>query len=441
MRGDRVNRRSFLRGGAATVAGLSVGGPLLAACGGDDESAAGKAITIGTYADPGVDPVKTLLGRFREETGIRARFLTTEYNTWFEKSLQDARTGAGAYDVMIIDEPWIPQFASGELIEPMDEIGVEPDDDMITNVLDPGFWPPRKGAVPPQFEGQEPRYVSAPLIGDCQTLAYRTDVFGSTPETWDDIVANAQEYTKRDARRYGWCFPGDRGSSPGAGNWIVYNYTFGGDWFDEAWEPILNNEQAVASLEFQLSLMRYCPENVASFSYDQQLAAFQRGEVAAVNLFGGFLKESFNPETSKVADRVGTAAPPKEERHATILGSFMAVVPGGAKNPEGAAEFINWFTSKEIQVEYARLGGFPVRTSAFADEQALSEAPYLAGVADALASGFGRPKDTEQAEIDAALDLQCNRAYVEAGKAGASSYLDEAAAQARQILDRAGYYA
>jgi multiple sugar transport system substrate-binding protein len=436
-----VNRRSFLRRSAATVAGVSVGGPLLTACGDDDESGAGKAITIGTYADPGVEPVEGLLGRFREETGIQARFLTTEYNTWFEKSLQDARTGAGAYDVMIIDEPWIPQFASGELIKSMDEIGVEPDDDMITNVVDPGFWPPRKGAVPPQFEGQEPRYMSAPLIGDCQTLAFRTDVFGSPPETWDDIVAAAREYTNRGQRRYGWCFPGDRGSSPGAGNWIVYNYTFGGDWFDENWEPILNNAQAVAALEFQLELMRYCPENVASFSYDQQLAAFQRGEIAAVNLFGGFLKESFNPQTSKVVDSIAAAAPPREERHATILGSFMAVVPNGAKNPEGAAEFINWFTSKEMQVEYARLGGFPVRESAFGDEKALAEAPYLAGVAEALAAGFGRPKDTEQAEIDAALDLHCNRAYVQGGREGAQSYLDQAAEQAREILDRAGYYA
>jgi multiple sugar transport system substrate-binding protein len=436
-----VNRRSFLRGGAATVAGLSVGGPLLAACGGDDESGAGKTVTIGTFADPGVDPVEGLLGRFREETGIQARFLATEYTTWFEKSLQDARTGAGAYDVMIIDEPWIPQFAGAELIKPMDEIGVEPDGDMISNVLDAGFWPPRTGAVPPQFEGQEPRYFSAPLIGDCQSLAYRTDVFGSAPETWDDVVSVAREYTDREARRFGWCFPGDRGSSPGAGNWIVYNYTFGGDWFDEEWSPILNDDRAVASLEFQLSLMPYCPENVASFSYDQQLAAFQRGEVAAVNLFGGFLKESFNPRTSKVADKIAAAAPPKEVRHATILGNFMAVVPNGAKNPEGAAEFINWFTSKEMQVEYARLGGFPVRRSAFEDQQARSNAPYLAGVAEALAAGFGRPRNTEQAEIDAALDLQCNRAYVQAGREGAATYLDEAADQARQILDRAGYYA
>jgi ABC-type glycerol-3-phosphate transport system substrate-binding protein len=61
-----------------------------------------------------------------------------------------------------------------------------------------------------------------------------------------------------------------------------------------------------------------------------------------------------DPASSKVVGKINMATTPKQERHGPAIGTFIASISSGAKNPEGALQFLDWFTSSKVQLEFAR---------------------------------------------------------------------------------------
>lgn len=432
-----LTRRSLLTKAGAAAGALAIS-PALAACGGGGAKRK-NSIVIGSFEDPMMDLLRAFLPRFEQETGIRAELLTSDYSTWFEKSVSDAQQGGGAYDVLVLDDPWIPQFGLEDLLADAGELGFRPDTDILDATMDLGYWPPRSGPTPPDAEGQEKRVVAVPIIGDCQSLAYRTDLFRAAPKTYDDVYALAEQRADRDARRYGWACAGGTGVYATSGFSTMF-YAFGARYFDDAWQPTLNDERGVRALTFQLDLLRYMPPGTAEFADEQVGRTVARGETFAANLWGGWQRVVFDPKQSKVSDKLQASAPPAGTEPAALIGLYMAGVSRAAANPTGAGKFIKWFTSKEVQRDFARAGGPPVRRSAYQDPQAVEKLPLLSAIGDSLEIGVPRPRTPEWAQVEEAVSLQLNKAYVDGDPSKAKAYLDAAADQAHQILDRAGYY-
>ena len=129
-RRDRpLTRRQFVRA-AAGVGGAMAIGPLLAACGGggDEETAspppaatgggggggAGGKIVIGTFQDNALAPISaTFIPQFEQETGIKVEYNETSYDAWYQNAKNDGLNKTGAYDVYIMDDNWVPEFAAG----------------------------------------------------------------------------------------------------------------------------------------------------------------------------------------------------------------------------------------------------------------------------------------------------------------------------------------
>src|SRR5438128_12421107 len=131
-------RKEVIRGAVGTGAALSLS-PLLAACGGSSSSSSGGAsggsITIGSFSDPAMVPFRDIfLKRFTQETGIAAKWHETNYNAWYQNSKTDGLQKTGAYDIYVMDDNWVPEYAAGDAIKSLDKLGLK----VNPNILEKG---------------------------------------------------------------------------------------------------------------------------------------------------------------------------------------------------------------------------------------------------------------------------------------------------------------
>jgi len=135
-------RRQFLRNSLGTVA-AAAGIHALSSCGGAKNSGGRGQITLGSYADPALDILKdVLLPEFEKATGIRTEWVEADFSGWLQKALNDGQTKAGAFDIYVMDDLWVPRFAGAGYLANLDELGFQTDQDFVPSALDLGYWPP-----------------------------------------------------------------------------------------------------------------------------------------------------------------------------------------------------------------------------------------------------------------------------------------------------------
>lgn len=445
-----LDRRQLLKAGL----GVALGGTLLAACGGSDSegtsvpaetggatSAAtgeGKVI-IGAFQDGALTPFKdAIVPLFEQETGITVEFLEDEYGTFFEKAFNDGQSQAGQYDVYILDDPWIPQFASAGILEDLTDIGIETLPDMVEPFIETGYWPPRSGPRVRGFEDQDPRLVAVPFIGDLQTMTYRNDVFPTAPATWDELVTTAQAAMDSGAIKYGFVFRGVAGG-PIVNSWFPLLYSFGSKYFDDEWNVTFNDDKGKAATEFFVSTLKsLAPPGVVEFDSDQEGAAILGGEAAAIIQYSGNAIKSDDPAQSKVVGKLDFGVVPKQELAVAQLGIFISGIPVAAPNKDNALTFQRWFVQNSTQVALARAGALPVTKTAFADAEAVGKHRLLPVALEQANAGLvARARTPDYTKVEEFLGIALNEA-LQAGTTG--DRLDVAAEQATEYLTQQGYY-
>jgi multiple sugar transport system substrate-binding protein len=423
-------------GGATPAAGAAtpVAGATTAA--GSGAKLSGKVV-FGAFVDPAQDPMRVLIQEWGQLRGVETAWEEFPYSTWYEKALNDGQSKTGAYDVLVLDDPWIPIFAGGGYLANLSKMGYTPDADFQKQSIDLGYWPPREGAVAPGVTG-DPELYAIPTIGDVMSLVYRKDIFPKPPETWDDIVATAKEKTDIGKEQYGWVTRGLKGG-PIVVSYLPILNSYGGEIFDEKWEPIFNNDAGIGALERYISLREFMPDGVTEWDSNEEGTAFLAGKAFAANLWGGWVRQVDLADKSQIAGKAEFGIPPKQVRHAAHIGLFISGVSEFSKNKEAAADFLFWFAQNDIQTRFAGMGGVPVKNPAFTDKDAVSKARWLPALKNSLDNSFPRPRTPEWSKVEEILGTKLSEAFV--AKGGAKEKLDEAAAEVKEFLGTVGYYA
>jgi len=426
-------RRQFLRDslGAATATAL-------AGCGNKDQRV---QLTFGSYADPGLDILKDeFLPEFEKTTGIGTEWVEADFSGWLQKALNDGETKAGAFDIYVMDDLWVPRFAGARYLANLDELGFQTDEDFLTPALDLGYWPPKTGLRQPGIDPKaKPILYSLPLVSDVQLLFYRRDIFGdSPPSTWDDISRVARQKSNPAKRQYGWVTRGVKGN-PIMNSFFVLLHDFGGTEFGENWKVTFNSPQAVEALEFYLSLLPYEPEGIAEFDSDQEGETLLQGNAFAATIWTGWCRQTDDPIRSRVVNKIGFAVPPRKVNRVAKLGLFMAGIAAAAPHKTEALEFLKWFSRSDIQIRFARAGGIPFKMSAFKDQEARRSSRWLDAILGAMTLGIPSPRTSDWSKVEDILGTELNRALLDKGNA--RQHLDAAAAEATAFLKSAGYHA
>jgi multiple sugar transport system substrate-binding protein len=455
--GDPVTRRQVLGRGAVGAAGL-LGMGILASCGGSSGpakagaagsgrgGAAGGSITIGSFKDDAMTPIRdTFIKRFEQETGIKVKYNETSYDSWYQNAKNDGLQKTGAYDLYVMDDNWVPEFAASGVLQNLGELGYKPNPDILPKGLEQGYWPPKSGARLKDFANDEPALYAAVIINDVEILYYNEDYFDGAPKTWDDIAAAAKAKA-RPPKLYGWSIRGVKG------NPIVMTYlpllnSYGGTFVNDDWSPGFAGPEGIAALERLMSFIPQMPAGVAEFDTDQEIQILLQGKCMALTEWTGLTRRVDDPSSSQVIKKIRMAATPSQERSGPAIGTFICGVPAGARNPEGAVRFLEWFTSDKVQLDFAREGGSAAVTGkALSDANAVEKYRWLPAVADAVNTSVPKPKTPDEPKFEDILGVHLNQALLTAVRekrgyeAIARQHLTTAAGEMTQFLKRQGGY-
>lgn len=266
------------------------------------------------------------------------------------------------------------------------------------------------------------------------------------PETWAQ-VADQAKFFANPPDFYGTQYVGKDEAI--TGRFYEMLVAEGGQLFTEGWEPDFNSEAGVRALNWFVDLYNSnaVPRGVPNYLWDDTGLGFASGTVA-INLDWGGWSAFFNdPENSKVAGDVGLIRAPQGSSGLRTgwSGSHSFSITETCDNKEAAASFVTFLTDHDRQMIEARMGILPTRTQVWDDAKAEFEAEgktFMVEVFETYATSmaedaFTPPLIPEWIEVSNALWPRLQAAIV--GDMTAQEALDEAAEEAREIMEDAGY--
>jgi sorbitol/mannitol transport system substrate-binding protein len=295
-----------------------------------------------------VDLSKLTKDNFTKQTGINVEFKVLPENDVRDTIAQDVANQAGQYDVITISNFEVPFYAKNGWLTSMSpyvekDAGFDQDD-----ILD---------GMAESLKGEDGETYGQPFYGESSFLMYRKDVFkkkGLTmPEhpTWKQVADFAAKLDGAEPGMKGICLRGLPGWGEVLAPLTTMVNTFGGTWFTKDWDAQVNSPEFKRATQFYVDLVRKHGEAGASQAgFTECLNSFGQGKAAMwydATSAAGSLE---NPESSKVAGKVGYAyAPVDKTKYAGWLYTWAWGIEKTSKNPDNAWKFVSWASSKEYE--------------------------------------------------------------------------------------------
>lgn len=371
---------------------------------------------------------------------------STPYTELLAKGLLDGTSTDPVYDLITLDDPWIPQLAEAGILLDLKKDAAEWTEDDYD-------WDDFNAAPLAAGEWDGGQY-GVPLRSNLLLMFYNKDLYAKagldapTPElTWDEYMEQVPDLVQ-DTNG-----DGDVDSWAVGLNWVrgVLSPPFwqtvlnsnGGELFDEDMNPTFNTNDGVDALQMQVDLLDYAPPGALTYNYTEPLDAFRQAKIASIFTWGSAFKSAaVDPEVTTLdPSQVGIQTMPAgSEGPSAHRGIWNGSVFKNSDNPEAAWAFLQWMSSKEGELwSSANLGTFPARVST------LSSTPseeWLVPVFAAIQSGFDvaaegemwRPRHPESNAIQEILAEQTSAAVQ--GQRTAEEALEKATAEINELLGK-----
>jgi multiple sugar transport system substrate-binding protein len=418
--------------------GILLAAALIAGC---QRGSTSKTLTIAINSGVEGDALRQAAKDYAQQTGVQINVAEFPYANLFEKELLDLNSRTGAYDLVMLDDPWFPKYASlsGGLTDLTPLLakrgqGIQPDDDFVATSLALCREPYQKGAL-----------YALPYVGNSQLFFYRKDLFQKynlkEPATWDDVLAAAKNISEHETngapsggKVYGYVMRAAQGNAAVADFMPIF-WAFGGEMFDASGQASVNSPEAIAALKFMIELGKYSPPGYASFNADEVGAHLLQGTAAMSINWPAWISSFNDASKSKVIGKMefgqmpGARNPGRAE-----IGNWLIAIPREAKNPEAAMDFLLWATSAEQMRLSAQRGNPPTRRSVFTDPQLQAKFPSYPAQLKSLETSRPRPRTPSWNEIENAFGIYLSKAN--SGELSAEEAMNQANSEIKRIMER-----
>ncbi len=380
-----------------------------------------RSLTIAVNAGVEGTALKTAAKEWGAARGVRVEVVELPYASLFEKEELDLTSRTGAYDVIMMDDPWFPLMADKGKLAPLPR---EPDSDFLPVCLE----------VCRVESGAGRQYFALPYVGNAQLFFYRRDLFAkhgfSAPKTWDDVLHAAKMISEQD-KMFGYVMRAAPGNAVVA-DFMPLLWAFGGGTGANAYD----SPKAIDALRFMLELGKYSPAGYAGFNADEVSAHLLQGTAAMSINWPAWIAAMDNPAKSKVVGNIEFAPMPGQvEKGVGELGAWLIAVPAGSKHSSDAFDFLYWATDAEQMKTAALRGNPPTRRSVFGQAELIAKYRSFPAQLASLESARPRPRTQQWNEIENALGMYLSKAN--AGAMDPAEALHTAAAAIGKIEDRA----
>jgi multiple sugar transport system substrate-binding protein len=362
------------------------------------------------------------------------------------KSMLDATGPTPTYDIIIADDPWIPQLAEvGALLDlKSPEVSGWTDasfdwSDFNAAPLAAGDWKGVQYGVPLR-SNMLMMFVN-------KSLYEKAGVPLPTPDlTWPQYLEQAPKLvqdTDGDGKVDAWAIDTYFVREPLTPTiWQTIMNSNGGRLLDDNGKPAFNNEIGIAALETHKKLLEFAPTGAVSHGFSESLQAFRQGLVATLINWGSVYKGSAIDEktTTLKPEQVGIQVlPAGSTGTGSHRGIWSGTVSAKSENKQAAWAVVQWLSSKEGEAWHsANLGVFPARKSTLSTKPSVAwlEPVFvsLQQAYDAAEKGkMWRIRDPRSDAAQQILADEIGRAI--AGQVSSAEALKVAAEKIEKVLD------
>src|SRR5215510_10140244 len=397
-----------------------------------------KQLTLAVVSGVEGEALKQAAADYEKQTGTHIEIAEFPYTNLFEKELIDLKARTGAYDLIMLDDPWFPRFAHEKVLTDLTPLLQKrgksgPDSDFVETSLALCREPYKTGSL-----------YALPYVGNSQLFFYRKDLFEkyliNPPVTWDDVLAAAKTIQEKETaganggQVYGYVERAAQGNAAVADFMPIF-WAFGAQMFDANGKPTVNSPQGIAALEFMIELGKYSPPGYVSFNADDVGAHLLQGTAAMSINWPAWISSFSDPSRSKVIGQMEfTTLPAAKKSGQAEIGNWLIAIPRYSKNAEAAMDFLLWATSTQQMKLSALRGNPPTRKSLFIDAELVAKNPAYPAQLRSLETSRPRPRTPYWNEIENAFGIFLSKAN--SGDLTAEEAMNQANAEIEKILQR-----
>ncbi|GEM_PF-7212 len=337
-----------------------------------------KKIVIATVDNYEMSVMQKLSKNFLEKNpGIEIEWRVLDENTLRQRLLSDIAITDGQFDIMTIGAYEAQIWARSGWIKPLENL---PESynvaDVIPNVM--------------QALSFEEKPYALPFYAESSMTYYRKDLFAANnlkmpaAPTYDQIASFAKKVHDPKNDVYGICLRAEPNWGGNIALLTTMANSYGGRWFDEAWQPTLDTSAwKMALKKYKDLLTQYGPPQFETNGFNENLKLFADGHCGMwidATVAAGFL---FNKDLSTVSDKVAVTAAPigTTAKGSHWLWTWALAIPSSSQKSELAQKFITWATSEEYINLVAESEGWVsvppgTRRSTYAQAEYVKAAPF-----------------------------------------------------------------
>ncbi|HVO01999.1 MAG TPA: ABC transporter substrate-binding protein [Candidatus Cybelea sp.] len=390
------------------------------------------AVPVGSEGDG----LRAAAADYEKLKNIKVEIVQAPYANLFEKAANAGAQKTGDFDIVLMDDPWLPFFAENGYLEPLGSyfkaMGTDgPDSDFLAKSLALCRNPYNTGP-----------YVCLPYVGNAQMFFYDPDQFAKhgvtgTPKTWDDVIKVAGEITKEGGgNNFGYVMRAAEGN-PVVADFMPIFWSYGGQLFDKDRKPNLLTPEAKQAMDVFLKLKEVSPPGVESFNADEVGTYMAQGQAASSINWPNWVGTFEDPNQSKVVGKIAySPIPSGTHAGSSEIGHWLMGITSASKHKQAAFDFMVWATSPEQIKQSALRGNPPVRFSVFTDPELTSQKQFrhFPILMNAINFSTPRPRHPKWPEIENAFGAELSKAV--AGQETADQALQNAQKAIEAIVSR-----
>lgn len=332
---------------------------------------AGQEISLLANKQPWITTLEPHLKEFEELSGIKVNMMIFPEDQVRQKALISLQAKSDEFDLLM-------SLKSREGLQYYNAGFYENLDDYVSNkeLTSPDFDMDDFFEGPLAGEVINDDLVGLPINVEGPVLYYNKELFeeygAEVPSKLEDIEKAAEKIVDgSDGKIHGVTLRGLPGALPFTFGNFIYNN--GKTWLDDG-EPNFQDPDRVRAIQQYADLAKkYGPPGVIQYTFYQSSALFAQGMVAMEIESTNELNTIIDPKNSRVIDKVGVMPIPPGPGGSNLTQLQWGVsINKFAKNKEAAWLFLQWATSKEMQLEMALNGIASPRKSTWESEEFVS---------------------------------------------------------------------
>lgn len=372
---------------------------------------------------PDTDVVKAMVPEFNKDyPNVKVDIETLTYDQMRDKLVSSFQSSSPTYDLIIVDNPWMVDFAKANFLQPLDSrIDSTPDYD------DADFFKPLTDIA--EVDGVK---YGVPFYNYALGYLYNADDLAAAklpvPTNLDELVSTSKALKVGD--RAGIAMQPQRGYKifEEWGNWL---FAAGGSIYGPDGKPTLNTPQAKQALNAYVDTYETAaPPNSLNWAFDEAFRSVSSDQAASMISYNWNLPALNAPGSGPSAGKYKLAEIPGGKQ---VLGSWSWSIPANSGAADAAWAFTSWLTSKAHDVQRTEKGGAAIRQSTLQDPAVLNGplgADYYKTVEKMLGNAAPLSQGPSGEEMIQAVGTELNEAV-----AGTKS-VDDALAAAQAAAEK-----